>query len=274
MTETGSFEEIKITWEMFEGSLALTQVGIFWKEYSRKATDQISGTAGGAKTLEVMRLRRAWHLPYYSATGPYDDEEDGNEEEEESSEEGSSEEEESSEDEDAELGSEPSEASAKAGAASVQFGGKKKFTALHLELSQGALAQYKLQVQQLVMQQQQAALQCDPVTLGMAMQQQQLLTVERDRQQQQACLTMHKMRQQDAMLQQEQGRITDRMRQLERAAAHGTNGAELMQGVIAGGMLVQPSQQQQRPPPLRSPQARTSAPLPRTPSPHRRTTPP
>ena len=77
MTETGSFEEIKITWEMFEGSLALTQVGIFWKEYSRKATDQISGTAGAAKTLEVMRLRRAWHLPYYSATGPYDDEEDG-----------------------------------------------------------------------------------------------------------------------------------------------------------------------------------------------------
>ena len=69
-----------------------------------------------------------------------DDDEDGNEEEEESSEEGSSEEEESSEDEDAELGSEPSEAPAKAGAASVQFGGKKKFTPLHLELQgQGQL---------------------------------------------------------------------------------------------------------------------------------------
>jgi len=67
-----------------------------------------------------------------------DDDEDGNEEEEESSGEGSSEEEESSDDEYA-AGSEPSEAPAKAGAVSVQLGGKKKFTPLHLELSRDAL---------------------------------------------------------------------------------------------------------------------------------------
>lgn len=68
----------RLEWEMFEGSIALTQVGIFWKEYSRASADQICYDTGCAETKEVLRLRRAWHLPYDSATGAYNDARDGN----------------------------------------------------------------------------------------------------------------------------------------------------------------------------------------------------
>ena len=32
-------KEIRQEWKMFEGSIALTQVGVFWKEYSTAAGD-------------------------------------------------------------------------------------------------------------------------------------------------------------------------------------------------------------------------------------------
>ena len=71
-------EDVKQEWEMFEGSIALTQVGLFWKELSKSSDHQIKSTQGGSLTYEIMTLRRAWHLPYYSDAGAYDDEEDGN----------------------------------------------------------------------------------------------------------------------------------------------------------------------------------------------------
>ena len=75
--ETYGTEAIRQEWEMFEGSIALTQVGIFWKEYSNYAADQI-GITSSLSTSEVLRIRRAWHLPYYSDAGAYNDETDGN----------------------------------------------------------------------------------------------------------------------------------------------------------------------------------------------------
>lgn len=62
---------------MFEGSISLTQVGIFWKEFSNEASHQY-WMSGSATTSEVLRIRRAWHLPYYTDKGVYDDETDGN----------------------------------------------------------------------------------------------------------------------------------------------------------------------------------------------------
>ena len=66
---------------MFEGSIALTQVGIFWKEISVRDEDQIySSISSFSRTDEVIRIQKVWHLPYYpDAPGAYsDDDADGN----------------------------------------------------------------------------------------------------------------------------------------------------------------------------------------------------
>lgn len=76
--ETGS-STTKIAWKMFEGSLSLTQVGLFWIEISTDYPNtkvQIKMTRGDFYSHEAIRIRRAWHLPY--TAGAYEDATDGN----------------------------------------------------------------------------------------------------------------------------------------------------------------------------------------------------
>ena len=49
-------------WEMFEGTLALTQWAIVFKEISTDSALQIA-VNGGQNTRQVVRIRRIWQIP-------------------------------------------------------------------------------------------------------------------------------------------------------------------------------------------------------------------
>ena len=57
----GNTEQYWMAFEMYEGSIPLTQMAMVWKEISTLASTQIARTANGSQTTqEVVRLRRIW----------------------------------------------------------------------------------------------------------------------------------------------------------------------------------------------------------------------
>ena len=72
----GTSESFRMQWEMYEGSIAITQMAVVWKEISSDAKCQIDRAASGTmKTQEVVRIRRVWQLASKGKTlGVYDDE--------------------------------------------------------------------------------------------------------------------------------------------------------------------------------------------------------
>ena len=72
----GTSESFRMQWEMYEGSIALTQMAVVWKEISTDSKCQIERAASGTKfTSEVVRIRRVWQLASKGASlGVYDDE--------------------------------------------------------------------------------------------------------------------------------------------------------------------------------------------------------
>ena len=70
----GTSEKFRMEWEMYEGSIALTQMAVVWKEISNQANLQIN-RATATRTTEVMRIRRIWQLASKGASlDIYDDE--------------------------------------------------------------------------------------------------------------------------------------------------------------------------------------------------------
>ena len=58
-------EEYRMDWELYEGSIALFQMAIVWKEVSDQDSSndlQITIKANGTKSKEVLRIRRIWQL--------------------------------------------------------------------------------------------------------------------------------------------------------------------------------------------------------------------
>ena len=71
----GVTEEYRMDWEMYEGSIAITQMALVWKEISTQANLQIQRNSGTDVTTEVVRFRRIWQLESKGNTlGVYDDE--------------------------------------------------------------------------------------------------------------------------------------------------------------------------------------------------------
>ena len=72
----GTSESFRMQWEMYEGSIALTQMAVVWKEISTDSKCQIDRAASGTtKTQEVVRIRRVWQLASKGKSlGIYDDE--------------------------------------------------------------------------------------------------------------------------------------------------------------------------------------------------------
>ena len=58
-------------WELYEGSIALVQMALVWKEISEESQHQIARTTS-QNTKEVLRIRRIWQLENCQAT--YQDE--------------------------------------------------------------------------------------------------------------------------------------------------------------------------------------------------------
>lgn len=48
-------------WEIYEGSIALTQMAIVWKEVSSRS-DTLIKRSTGAEVQEVLRVRRIWQM--------------------------------------------------------------------------------------------------------------------------------------------------------------------------------------------------------------------
>jgi len=70
----GNSEKFRMEWEMYEGSIALTQMAVVWKEISSQLDLQVY-RATATKTTEVMRIRRIWQLASKGASlDIYDDE--------------------------------------------------------------------------------------------------------------------------------------------------------------------------------------------------------
>ena len=68
-------EVFRMQWEMYEGSIALTQMAVVWKEVSADSSVQVVRKSDGAKTEEMIRIRRVWQLVTKGAAlGIYDDE--------------------------------------------------------------------------------------------------------------------------------------------------------------------------------------------------------
>ena len=64
----GNEEEYRMQWELYEGSIALVQMALVWKEIMIKAYDtgsvfMIARTTSGSEfTEEMLRIRRIWQL--------------------------------------------------------------------------------------------------------------------------------------------------------------------------------------------------------------------
>lgn len=56
---------------MFEGSIALSQHGLFWKEITTEGSKQIYRRGTGKESSEVIRIRKVWHFKNQKAS--YDD---------------------------------------------------------------------------------------------------------------------------------------------------------------------------------------------------------
>ena len=67
-------ETYRMQWELYEGSIALVQLALVWKEVSTQSDLQITIASGGDKSSEVLRIRRIWQLANNKAV--YDDEEE------------------------------------------------------------------------------------------------------------------------------------------------------------------------------------------------------
>lgn len=76
----GFTESFRMQWEMYEGSIALTQMAVVWKEISTKSDAtygvQIKRSKTGF-TSEVMRVRRIWQLESKGASLNIFDDEQG-----------------------------------------------------------------------------------------------------------------------------------------------------------------------------------------------------
>jgi hypothetical protein len=73
----GTNEKFRMQWEMYEGSISLSQKAVVWKEISTDSKCQITRKSSAtAKTSEVVRIRRVWQLESkgYTPLGTYDDE--------------------------------------------------------------------------------------------------------------------------------------------------------------------------------------------------------
>lgn len=67
----GNTENYRMQWELYEGSIALVQMALVWKEISEESQHQIK-RATSQDTREVLRIRRIWQLENCQAT--YQDE--------------------------------------------------------------------------------------------------------------------------------------------------------------------------------------------------------
>ena len=75
----GTSETFRMAWEMYEGTIPLTQMALVWKEIGTHNRVQIYRTTG-QQTNEVVRIRRIWQLPSKALDlFDYDDQNENNE---------------------------------------------------------------------------------------------------------------------------------------------------------------------------------------------------
>lgn len=75
----GTQEEYRMEWELYEGSISLTQMAIVWKEVATDMTPHTTASkisrANSNTVNEMLRVRRIWQMQSEGATlGVYDDE--------------------------------------------------------------------------------------------------------------------------------------------------------------------------------------------------------